>query len=302
MWSSPDNDEAGRKHADQVVGFLSGVAKRVRVLPLPGLAEKGDVADWVAAGGTAAKLEELAALVGEQPPPARSEADYDSPGREQSQAKPSEARYDDCADRRRDERHAQTDGDAQVVDLITEGSVAAAFAHEHRFRLRYCHHIGSWFLWDETRWKREETRLAFRWAHQQAKILAARYGRRQNHRHRRKGSLRGGRRAQGPIRSHFCRHKRRMGPRPMAARDTGGTVDLRTCIHRPARSEDYITKTTSVVPGDQATVGDMDFARFLQQWFGDRLTGITREHALPFIYGLGGNGKSVLSTPYPASW
>ena len=33
--------------------------------------------------------------------------------------------------------------------------------------------------------------------------------------------------------------------------------------------------------------------RFLQQWFGYSLTGDTREHALIFIYGSGGNGKSV---------
>jgi putative DNA primase/helicase len=32
----PDNDEAGRKHVDQVASALRGVARRVRVLPLPG--------------------------------------------------------------------------------------------------------------------------------------------------------------------------------------------------------------------------------------------------------------------------
>ena len=49
----PDNDEAGREHANQVRRSLRIAAARVRVLELPGLPEKGDVSDWIAAGGTA---------------------------------------------------------------------------------------------------------------------------------------------------------------------------------------------------------------------------------------------------------
>lgn len=48
----PDNDEPGRKHRDLVAKALSTVAASVRVLDLPGLGEKGDVSDWLAAGGT----------------------------------------------------------------------------------------------------------------------------------------------------------------------------------------------------------------------------------------------------------
>src|SRR5436190_113345 len=33
--------------------------------------------------------------------------------------------------------------------------------------------------------------------------------------------------------------------------------------------------------------------RFLQQWAGYCLTGVTREHALVFVFGPGGNGKTV---------
>lgn len=48
----PDNDGPGLAHAQTVVEALTGVAAEVTVLTLPGLAEHGDVADWVAAGGT----------------------------------------------------------------------------------------------------------------------------------------------------------------------------------------------------------------------------------------------------------
>src|SRR5262249_847620 len=56
----PDNDDVGREHAQDVAKKLKGIAKRIRVLELPGLPEKGDVSDWVAGGGTAEELLKLA--------------------------------------------------------------------------------------------------------------------------------------------------------------------------------------------------------------------------------------------------
>ena len=55
----PDNDEAGRNHAQQVAQSLLGIAESVRVVELPNLPPKGDVSDWLAAGGTAAELKRL---------------------------------------------------------------------------------------------------------------------------------------------------------------------------------------------------------------------------------------------------
>ena len=44
---------------------------------------------------------------------------------------------------------------------------------------------------------------------------------------------------------------------------------------------------------NEATGKDAGLIKFLQQWCGYGLTGLTREHALVFVYGPGGNGKSV---------
>jgi len=55
----PDNDDVGRAHMSEVAGCLAGIAARVQTLTLPGLPDKGDVVEWVAAGGTAQRLEEL---------------------------------------------------------------------------------------------------------------------------------------------------------------------------------------------------------------------------------------------------
>jgi putative DNA primase/helicase len=85
-----------------------------------------------------------------------------------------------------------------------------------------------------------------------------------------------------------------------------GVIDLRTGKTREARPEDYITRLTAVAPAsgedcplwlkflEEATGNDQGMIGFLQRWFGYCLTGITREHALVFIHGDGGNGKGVV--------
>jgi hypothetical protein len=55
----PDNDDTGRSHAQQVAASLHGVAQSVRIVELPGLPPKGDVSDWIAAGGTKDDLAKL---------------------------------------------------------------------------------------------------------------------------------------------------------------------------------------------------------------------------------------------------
>jgi 5S rRNA maturation endonuclease (ribonuclease M5) len=56
----PDNDQPGRDHANTVAANLSERGAAIRVLDLPGLGAKGDVIDWVRAGGT---VEQLHALI-----------------------------------------------------------------------------------------------------------------------------------------------------------------------------------------------------------------------------------------------
>lgn len=56
----PDNDDPGRAHGEKVEAALAGTAARVRVVELPGLPVKGDVSDWLDAGGTVAELVALA--------------------------------------------------------------------------------------------------------------------------------------------------------------------------------------------------------------------------------------------------
>ncbi len=56
----PDKDKPGEDHASAVATALSERVGRVRLLRLPDLPEKGDLSDWIAAGGTVAALAALA--------------------------------------------------------------------------------------------------------------------------------------------------------------------------------------------------------------------------------------------------
>lgn len=67
-----DNDEAGLDHVQKIAASLHGIAKRIRVLDLakvwPQCPEKGDISDWLEAGGTVDQLRASAAELADWSP------------------------------------------------------------------------------------------------------------------------------------------------------------------------------------------------------------------------------------------
>lgn len=55
----PDNDQQGREHADHVAKSLQRAGALVKVVPLPGLPEKGDVSDFFASGRGVKELADI---------------------------------------------------------------------------------------------------------------------------------------------------------------------------------------------------------------------------------------------------
>lgn len=55
----PDNDKPGHEYALRVADQLHQAGRKIKVVFLPGLAPKGDVADWIAAGGTRDELRQI---------------------------------------------------------------------------------------------------------------------------------------------------------------------------------------------------------------------------------------------------
>ena len=188
-------------------------------------------------------------------------------------------------------------------DIVTEQSAARQFADEHGDQFRYCRSAKQWFFWNGVIWIRDERGVAYHWAGQ----LSSRLGEDQSAATRK--NL--GRAAFANGVEKFAQHDPRLvmvadgwNSDPMLLGTPGGTVDLRTGELRESRREDCITKVTDVAPLDEpcprwiqflneATGKDAGLIKFLQQWCGYGLTGLTREHALVFVYGPGGNGKSV---------
>jgi putative DNA primase/helicase len=190
--------------------------------------------------------------------------------------------------------------------LVTEDSVAAAFAREHGDSLRFCHHTGKWYRWTGSIWQREETRLAFSWTRQMARRMAVESDDAKVMVTAGKAAFASGVERFAQADRVFAVTSATWDQDPLLLGTPGGTVDLSTGVLRPARQADHICRSTAVAPADiadcptwlaflaQATGGDQDLIGFLQRWFGYCLTGITREHALLFVYGPGGNGKGVL--------
>lgn len=54
-----DNDKPGRGHALKLAPVLAPLVKSLKIIELPGLSDKGDVTDYVKAGGTVDKIREL---------------------------------------------------------------------------------------------------------------------------------------------------------------------------------------------------------------------------------------------------
>jgi putative DNA primase/helicase len=185
-------------------------------------------------------------------------------------------------------------------DVISEDSAAQQFVELHGDTLRYCHSHGKWFRWNGFYWEINHTSLAFHFARELARQLA------EDQEDRKRYKIEATSFAGGVERFAKCDPSvavtmEHWDSDPWLLGTPGGTVDLRTGLLRPASLDDGITKVTAVTPDSsgcprwlqflaETTGDDGELIRFLQQFCGYSLTGVTREHAL---YGPGGNGKSV---------
>ncbi|MFZ1426574.1 MAG: VapE domain-containing protein, partial [Geminicoccaceae bacterium] len=147
----PDNDETGRKHAREVARDLAGKAATVRVLNLPNLPPKGDVSDWLAAGGAA---NELLQLVSAMPEFADDPAEHMPAGDPKIDT---EGKSD--SDRWNDDLHRNDRGDAR--DIIANVSLILRADSRFNGRIRFNEMLeaaeardlpwrpGGWRPWDD---------------------------------------------------------------------------------------------------------------------------------------------------------
>jgi putative DNA primase/helicase len=192
-------------------------------------------------------------------------------------------------------------GKKAAFPSISEDAAALEFARLYRGKLLFDHDAGAWFEWTGCHWKREGTGLALEWARQLARKLSD--GQPPSIR---KTAFASGVERFARVDRTFAVTSQHWDGDPFLLGTPDGTVDLRTGVLRAADPADKISRLTAVAPAEtpdcplfvaflqEATGDDHALIRFLQMFFGYALSGVTTEHALLFIHGGGGNGKSVL--------
>lgn len=186
---------------------------------------------------------------------------------------------------------------------FSDDELGLRFTKEYGNRLRYTAQWGRWHLWNGIYWQADETLRVFSLVRQICR--AASEGCQNDGVARKVASSQTIAAVERLVRSDSVHRATvdQWDQHPWLLNTPGGTVDLETGHLRSHRPDDYLTKTTAVVPAGKCplwfefliriTSGDRQLISFLQRMIGYTLTGITREHAVFFLYGTGANGKSV---------
>jgi len=186
---------------------------------------------------------------------------------------------------------------------VTEEALAQRFTAQERDRMRFVAAWSHWYLWDGTRWRREDTLRAFDIARAICREEAARCMDSGDRDTLSKAStVSAVERLARADRAHAATVEQ-WDADAWLLNTPAGIVDLRsgeTGPHDPAAS---MTKITAAAPAgecptwlrflDRITGGDAELQGFLARIAGYALTGSVREHALFFLYGTGANGKGV---------
>ena len=191
---------------------------------------------------------------------------------------------------------------------LTENALALAFVERNQDKLRFCQSTGKWHRWSGYAWRPDEARLVFGEIGDLCRETARRPGVPQKLKPTlEKASTSAGVERFAQSHAWMAVTARIWNTDPMLLGTPGGTVDLRTGKLSPSNPEDYITKLAAVTPLakaecplwrkflDEITQRNDQLIRFFRQWYGSSLTGDTRDQAFVFIYGPGGNGKSVMN-------
>lgn len=199
------------------------------------------------------------------------------------------------------ERPPNPFGDDQASPL-NDDTLARYFTKTYSEDLRYVATWGRWLRWNGQRWERDETLHTFDLVRGICRKVAAMTEKSQL-------ATRIGSAQTVAAVERLARADRRHAAGteqwdrdPWQLNTPGGIVELRSGELRPARREDFCTKATAVAPAgdcplwnrflERVTGAKVDLQMFIQRVLGYVLTGITRENALFFLYGLGATGRA----------
>ena len=205
-----------------------------------------------------------------------------------------------------------TEGHSPKPPRHSEQHLADIFVEQHRNLVRYIPVQKSWYSWDGVSWSRDTRRSAPELLKSTLRGVAdeiARTAEADKARGRAYSLC-----TMAKVNSVLalassdarivCTHDE-LDADPWLLNTPSGIVDLRTAQLRPNDPEALFTKTTGVGVErggqcetwrrflNEVTRGDRALQEYLQRLAGYSLTGEVTEHAVIFIHGGGGNGKSV---------
>lgn len=204
------------------------------------------------------------------------------------------------------DRRAHEDTGSFIVDTM---QVQQQFTDIYGATLRYTAESGRWYRWTGQRYEHADTCDVFELARAVCREVSLRPENARSRSWIASPACVAGVEKLSRGRTEHRISVAQWDPNPWMLNTRGGIVDLRTGVIRPGRPDDYCSKITAVapLPGPyhpescplwlnflkRATQGDKGLEDFLQRMAGYCLTGITREHALFFFFGTGGNGKGT---------
>jgi putative DNA primase/helicase len=197
--------------------------------------------------------------------------------------------------------------DSQRPPAFTDEALALRFASRHTEDLRYVAALSRWFAYTGTYWRLDDTLFAFDRARHICREASAECNKGKI------GSVLASAKTVSAV-ERLARADRKLvatidqwDQDLMSLNTPAGRIDLRDGSLQAHSASDYCSRITAVAPGgvcptwhkflERVTDHNDGLLAFLQRVAGYSLTGLTSEHALFFLYGLGANGNSVfLST------
>jgi putative DNA primase/helicase len=290
----PDNDDTGRRHAEEVARSVTGHGAVARIVSLPGLSTKGDATDWIEAGGTRERLEALAdhAEIWQETTTASNVLAF--PGG-------------------RGERLSRE----LLYTLLTEAGNGERIATTGRGRIAWIQEVEAWYGWNGKQWERTpftaeriaRDEIPQQWAEWALELTKAgdadiadkvwKWHRTSRQRSTVLNSLASARGDLVEALDSFDRH-------PAEINAANGIIDLTTgelLPHDPTRRH---TKMIPVAYDPDATCprwlealgqifkGRSHLIRYFQTYAGYSLTGDTRAQTYLVLHGSGSNGKGMI--------
>jgi putative DNA primase/helicase len=291
-----DLDQTGEDQGKTVAPAIAPYVREVKIIHLPGLQPKGDLWDWIEAGGSREQLKDIV---------------------EKTSA------FEISTEAQSNQTESPHDGNLRSLlkQLRNDTGNAERLILMFGNRLRHCPALRKWLVWDGRRWAVDDTGASRRLAKQsmleylgQATLAGD-----EDHKRFAYGSLEA-RRIANLLTMAECElvvTPDQLDTHPFLLNFLNGTLDLRTDELAPHNPDHFMTKLVHYnydrrrkcrlflafiarVMGNHPDASELELeraermVRYLQRAIGYSLTGTTEEKAVFVPFGKGNNGKTTL--------